>query len=106
MTRYEFIGRVMSIGANNTNKNPDQKIKAKDEAVNLLDQFLSDQWIDVNDELPPENELVWVCGTMDHEDDWRQRSGVRYEYSNRVVPIGASWKVLYWMKPAPPIVKK
>ena len=41
MTKYELVGKIMSLGAENKGKLPSSKMAAKDEAVKLLDEYLA-----------------------------------------------------------------
>jgi hypothetical protein len=40
MTKYELVGRIMSLGAESSGKLPSSKMYARDESVKLLNEYL------------------------------------------------------------------
>ncbi len=41
MTKYELVGKIMSLGAESSGKLASSKMYAKDESVKLLDEYLA-----------------------------------------------------------------
>jgi len=75
MTKYELVGQIMSLGASKKGVEPEEKIKAKDKGVELLNQYLTLNMHDVRQPrellisfskwLQSKKELPWSPGHVD-----------------------------------------
>lgn len=64
MTKYELVGKIMGLGAENSGKSPNLKMMAKNDAVKLLDEYLSLNISNIN------NSLIFDDKIQEFADEW------------------------------------